>query len=226
MATPDQGLIFSRTKYRQDLPSSEDKPILPDYEPEKDPFPQIFYSPYSITGFVDVSHASATRMRSVTGFLFLLGSHLIAYKTKVQVVTSISSTEAELVAACFAGKMALYLWSVLIQLGFPQVKPTTIFEDNAATIAIVNEGCPSPRTRHLKIQTFAVQLWSMEKAILLKKIYGTANPADGGTKVLDFVKFTRHFNRVNGAHERVDFHSLTRPKIDTSSFQQICPGLN
>ena len=226
LSTPDQGLIFWRTNIRKDLPQTNEEIIKPDYEAEKDPFPQIFSSPYSVTGFVDASHASATRMRSVTGFLFLLGSHLIAYKTKVQAVTSISSTEAELVAACFAGKMALYLRSVLLQLGFPQPKPTLIFEDNAATIAIVNEGRPSPRTRHVKIQTFAVQSWSMEKLILLKKIHGTANPSDGGTKALDFVKFTRHFNRVNGAHGQANFDSITRPQIKTSSFQQICPGLN
>ena len=165
-------------------------------------------------------------MRSVTGFMFLLGMHLIAYKTKVQSVVSISSTEAELVAACFAGKMALYLRAVLLQLGFPQKNPTAIYEDNAATIAIVNDGRPSPRTRHVKIQTFAVQSWSMEKSIILRKIHGTANPADGCTKALDFVKFTRHFQRVNGDHGPVNFLTIVRPVIDTTAFHIICPRLN
>ena len=226
LSTPNQGLIFWRVRTRKDLPASVDKTILPEYEPEKDPFPQIFSSPFSLTGFVDASHASATKMRSVTGFLFLLGSHLIAYKTKVQAVTSISSTEAELVAACFAGKMALYLRAVLLQLGFPQTQPTPIYEDNEATIAIVNDGRPSPRTRHVQIQTFAVQSWSMDKQIVLRKIHGTDNPSNGGTKALDFIKFTRHFNRVNGAHGRANFHSLHRPQIDTTAFQNITPGLN
>ena len=157
MLTPDQGLIFWRTKQRKDLPACKHTIIPPDYQAEKDPYPCKFQNPFEIIGFVDVSHASATKMRSVTGFMFLLGMHLIAYKTKVQSVVSISSTEAELVAACFAGKMALYLRAVLLQLGFPQKNPTAIYEDNAATIAIVNDGRPSPRTRHVKIQTFAVQ---------------------------------------------------------------------
>lgn len=226
MCTPEQGLIFWRTSTRTDLPDSNYTTIQPDYEAEKDAFPTNFNSPYTITGFVDASHASATKMRSVTGFMFLLGAHLVAYKTKVQATVSISSTEAELVAACFAGKMALYLRAVLHQLGFPQEKATDIFEDNAATIAIVNDGRPSPRTRHVKIQTFALQSWRMSSEIVLRKINGTANPADGGTKALDFVKFTRHFNRVNGAHGQISFHTVTRPKLDIALFQQIIPGLN
>ena len=84
-----------------------------DYEAEKDPFPSKFQSPFAITGFVDASHASATKMRSVSGFLFMLGAHLIAYKTKVQSVISISSTKAELVAACNAGKMALHFCDLM-----------------------------------------------------------------------------------------------------------------
>ena len=148
------------------------------------------------------------------------------YKTRLQAVTSISSTEAELVAVCFSGKRALYLQSVLLQLGFPQREPTVIYEDNATTIAIVNEGFPLPRTRHVKIQAISVQSRSMEKDILLKNIHGTAEPLDGGKKALDFVKFARHFSRVNSAHGRASFHSITCPQMDTSCFQKNYPGLN
>ena len=66
----------------------------------------------------------------------------------------------------------------------------------------------------------------MEKSIILQKTHGTANPADGCTKALDFVKFTRHFQLVNGDHGPVNFLIIARPIIVTTAFQRICPGLN
>ena len=41
-----------------------------------------------------------------------------------------SSTKAEFVAASDAGKIALYLRSMLAELGIPQINATIIYEDN------------------------------------------------------------------------------------------------
>ena len=57
---------------------------------------------------------------SVTWLMIMLVGGVIAYKTKFQFAVSLSSTEAEFIAAAEAGKMALYLQSILQQLGFPQ----------------------------------------------------------------------------------------------------------
>ena len=221
-----QELTYWRPTPLQSLPRVPHDIFEVDYNAPKNPFPAIFTYLFTLSGYVDASHATACRMHSVTGFHFLLGENLVAYKTKVQSVVSISSTEAELIAACFAAKMALYLQAVLLQLGFPQTKPTKIFKDNKATIAIVNEGRPSPRTRHIKIQTFTVQSWCMTKQIRLQKIHGTANQADGGKKALGFVNFTRHYCHVNDAHSLAKFATTSRPKGIPSSYTQIVPGLN
>ena len=41
-----------------------------------------------------------------------------------------SSTEAEFVAAADAGKIALYLRSILAEVGIPKINATILYEDN------------------------------------------------------------------------------------------------
>ena len=127
-------------------------------------------------------------------------SHLICWKNKIQSVVAISSTEGELVAACFAGKMIKCVCTITNQIGIPQEKATEIAEDNKATMDIVNEGKPTKRTRHVDIQTFAVQEWRLGGILILKKIHTTVNPADASTKALDSTKFLRHVARMMGLH--------------------------
>jgi len=71
---------------------------------------------------------------------------------------------------------------MLNELGFPQLKPTRIFEDNASTIRIVNARVPTERTRHLDIRFFAIQGWKEQGDIILHHIPGIINPSDDLTK--------------------------------------------
>ena len=60
-----------------------------------------------------------------------------------------------------------YLRSNLSELGYPKLGPTTLFEDNAAAILMVNANRPTPSARHIKIQHFALQEWNAAKEIVL-----------------------------------------------------------
>ena len=62
----------------------------------------------------------------------------IAYKSKSQPIISLITTEAEFVAATDCANTVLYIRSIMIELGLYQENITIIFEDNAATIEIVN----------------------------------------------------------------------------------------
>jgi hypothetical protein len=110
-----------------------------------------------LVGFVDAAHATDLKSRrSVTGFVFCLGGAAIAYKSKLQATVSTSSTEAELIAAMHAAKVAKYLCSILHELGFTQQGPTALYEDNKAAITMINESKPTPCSRHIDIQHFAI----------------------------------------------------------------------
>ena len=55
---------------------------------------------------------------------------VIVYKTILQRVIALSSTEAEFYALSEAGKLALYVRSILEELGIAQHEATPIYEDN------------------------------------------------------------------------------------------------
>ena len=117
-------------------------------------FPQP-HSSIEVAGYVDAAHATdlVTR-RSITGLVFMFCGGPLAYKSKIQSTVSTSSTEAEFLAAVHAAKIAKYLRSILSELGYPQIGPTTLFEDNAAAILMVHANRPTPRARHIDIQHF------------------------------------------------------------------------
>ena len=85
-----------------------------------------------------------TLSRSITGLVFEFCGGPLAYKSKIQSTVSTSSTKAKFLDAVHAAKIAKYLRSILCELvGYPQFGPTTLFEDNAASILMVNANCPT-----------------------------------------------------------------------------------
>jgi hypothetical protein len=59
----------------------------------------------------------------------MFGGGPLAHKSKIHSTVSTSSTEAEFLAAVHAAKIAKYLRLILLDLGYPQLGPTTLFED-------------------------------------------------------------------------------------------------
>ena len=196
-ATKDWGIIYWRpTPVAHfecgELDSPQSNPKIPAF-----PEPQ----PATLVGYVDAAHATdLIQRKSVTGLVFMLAGGAIAYKSKLQTSTATSSTEAELYAAVTAAKMAMYLRSVLNELGFVQGEPTMLYEDNQAVINIVNHSQPTSRTRHVAIQTFAIQDWRASKEIKLGYISTETNIADGLTKGLGWTLHSRHARRAMGHH--------------------------
>ena len=58
-----------------------------------------------------------------------------AWKSKRQSVVAMSSAEAEFVAASSLVQEVIYIRRLLENLGFPQLEPTAILEDNRTCIA-------------------------------------------------------------------------------------------
>ena len=64
----------------------------------------------------------------------MLAGGAIVYISKTQTVTALSSTEAEFYAELAAAKQALYIRSILNDILHSPNEPTTIYEENEATI--------------------------------------------------------------------------------------------
>ena len=194
--TKGWGLFYWRQICLPTLPSGTFTPLSSDSTLPS--FPQPHCST-DLTGYVDAAHATdLTTRRSITGIVFILAGGPLAYKSKIQPTVSTSSTEAEFIAAVHAAKIAKYLRSVLSELGYAQSEPTTLYGDNAAAILMVNANRPTPRSRHIDIQHFAIQEWKAKNEILLRHIPGIINPADSLTKSLGSTLHHRHVRRLMG----------------------------
>ena len=179
-----------------DLPTTEEHTDLPELDEE---FP-VNIKEAVLKGFVDASHGTDFRkMRSITGLIFTFCGGAVVYRSKTQSLTAGSSTEAELIGAYTAGKIARYLRFILKQLGFIQIGPTPIYIDNLSALKIINDNTsPTERTRHMDIRFFGLQDWREDGDISMIHIKGTLNPADDETKSLGWVLHARHCRRSMG----------------------------
>ena len=120
------------------------------------------------------------------------------YKCKFQPTVAGSSTEAEFMAAYDAGKMILFIRSVLWDLHVPQEAATVLFEDNNGCTAMGNAQKPTPRTRHIDIKYFSLCEWVECNLMLLERIDTSINMSDHMTKNLPTILFHCHADFILG----------------------------
>jgi len=174
----------------------------------------------TLFGYVDSNWATDTAHRkSVTGIALLFAGGAVGYKCKYQDTIAHSSTEAEFVAACDAGKMILFFCSLLNDLGFDQPHATILYEDNNGALMMANAQQPTCQTRHLDVKHFALLDWVEQDLILLKTITTYDNAADGITKPLGKQLFYRHADTLLG--RRVPNHIKQRSKITHLMFNDL-----
>lgn len=198
LATIDDGLTYWRTKQCPHLPDVDHpKPVTPHHEWHSNLDTGFQVSP--LFGMVDSDWASdRTHRKSVTGFAFIYAGAAVIYKTRFQTTVAMSSTEAEFVAASDAGKMALYLRSILADLSMPQDDATIIYEDNMGAFKMATAGQPTTRTRHIDIRCFALLDWVEHDLITIERLATTMNTADMLTKSTPRILFHRHNDIMMG----------------------------
>ena len=136
--------------------------------------------------------------RSFTGICIFLSGGVIAYKTKFQPTVALSSTEAKFMAACDAGRMCLFIRSILWDLNIPQEAATITYEDNDGCTAMGNAQKPTNCTCHINIKYFSPCEWIECDLIYLERVDTAINTADHLTKALTQTLFHRHANYLLG----------------------------
>jgi hypothetical protein len=128
--------------------------------------------------------------RSTTGISIKLAGGVITYKTRLQPTVANSSTEAKFMGGHDAGKMVLFLRSILFDLGIPQQAASIIYEDNNGdTAKKANAQKHTSRTRHMDIRYFSLVKWVERDLMILERIHTSINEADHFTKILDRTLF-------------------------------------
>ena len=135
---------------------------------------------------------------SVLGFILSMNRSPIVWKSKWKPCTTLSSAEAEFLAASICGQEVIYIQSLLSDLGFPQQGPTKVYEDNASCIAMGENPVNTERSRHIDTQQFFILDLVLDRLMKLVKCAGTHNPADALTKSLPSPSYEMHMPHMCG----------------------------
>ena len=113
----------------------------------------LFYSSsnnFRLVGYSDSDWAGDLDDRkSTTGFLFYLGDTAFTWISKKQPIVTLSTCEAEYVAAASCVCHAMWLRSLLKELNFAQEEATEIFVDNQSAIALAKNPVFHDRSKHI-----------------------------------------------------------------------------
>ncbi|KAH9752456.1 hypothetical protein KPL71_014688 [Citrus sinensis] len=143
----------------------------------------------SIVGYVYSDFAGDLDGRkSILGYLFMVNGCLISWKATLQSVVTLSSTEAEFIAATEAVKEGKWLSGILNELWLKQ-KIFTIFCDNQSAIHLIKNQIYHERTKHIDVRLHFIRDEVSKGAVSVTKIHTDVNPADALTKVVPTTKF-------------------------------------
>jgi len=145
-----------------------------------------------LTGYVDADGASQEHRRAISGYVFMIDGGAVSWSSKKQELVTLSTAEAEYVAATHAAKEALWLRSLIGEVFSPLESSTTLFGDNKSAIALANGGQYHSRTKHIDIRYHFIRY--IIEAESIKLIYCPTNEqtADTLTKALPSTK-AKHF---------------------------------
>jgi hypothetical protein len=167
-------------------------------------------------GWVDSDFASDIDSRkSMTGYLMSLNGGPISWKSSRQGGVTLSSSEAEFVAASQAGQEVVYLRALLRGFGYTQKGPTEIWEDNASCIMMSEKPTNRDRSRHVDVKVHFLRDLVRDGHVKLLKCAGPQNVSDALTKSLPRPAFEKHREFMVGT--RVPFSvSILRRLLELS----------
>ena len=150
-----------------------------------------------LVGCVDLDYAGdLDKRRSTTGYLFTMASGPVSWRSTLQSIVALSTTEAEYMAAGEAMKEAIWMHGLITDLGLHQ-KQAEVHCDCKSAIHLAKNQVHHARTKHIDIQFHFVREIIDMGTVLLVKIGTADNPADMLTKVVGSVKFQHCLNFAN-----------------------------
>ena len=150
-----------------------------------------------VTGFVDSDFGGdLDRRRSLSGYLFTLCGSAISWKSALQSVVALSTTEAEYIAAAEGVKEATWIRGLVTELGVGQ-EVLTVFCDSQSAIHLTKNNRYHDKTKHIDIKHHFIRDIVEKGDIQVCKVHTSENPSDMLTKPLCATKFQHCLDLVN-----------------------------
>jgi hypothetical protein len=155
----------------------------------------LYYSvsdDYKLVGYSDSDWGGDVDDRkSTSGFVFYIGNTAFTWMSKKQPIVTLSTCEAEYVAATSCVCHAIWLRNMLKELNMPQKEPTKIFVDNKSAIALAKNPVFHDRSKHIDTRYHYIRECVANNNVKLEYVKTHDQAADIFTKPLkreDFVK--------------------------------------
>jgi hypothetical protein len=140
--------------------------------------------------------------KSTSGYVFMIGSGAVSWSSRKQPIVTLSTTEAEFIAAAHCVCQGIWLKRILECIGLTQRKCLTVFCDNSSTIKLSKNPVLHGRSKHIDIRFHFLRNLSCDGSIELVHCASKDQLADIMTKALKLDVF-------ESIRERLGICSLT-----------------
>jgi hypothetical protein len=148
--------------------------------------------PARLMGYTDSDFANCpdTR-RSVSGYCFTLGTGMVTWSAKQQKTISLSTCEAEYVAASDAAKELVWIRTLLREIDFVQPTATPLLCNNTGGITLTEDASYHSKVKHIDINVHSIREHVSLGLLKLHYVRSINNSADIFTKALPRKDFER-----------------------------------
>jgi len=142
------------------------------------------------TTYSDADHAGCKDSRRSTGaYVVKMGTGAVSWRSKLQPIVALSTTEAEYVAACSAGTEICWMRNLFSELGFDLSSTSSpLYVDNQSAIAVARNPEHHGRMKHLDLRYYWLRDEVERKVISVCYCPTREMPADLLTKALPLLK--------------------------------------
>ena len=107
---------------------------------------------HDLIGYTDADGASQEHCCTISGYAFLIDGGAVSWSLCKQELVTLSTVEAEYVAATHAAKECIWLRHLIGELFPSLIKQTTLHCDNQAALKLVTDNNYHARTKHIDIR--------------------------------------------------------------------------
>ncbi|CAL1391443.1 unnamed protein product [Linum trigynum] len=141
----------------------------------------------SLVGYTDSDYAGdADDRKSTSGYAFFLAGGAVSWASKKQPVVTLSTTEAEFIAAAYCASQCVWLRRILEQIGWKGDgnTATTIMCDNSSAIKLSKNPVMHGRSKHIDVRFHFLRELANDGVIVLEHCGSQQQVADIMTKAL------------------------------------------
>ena len=147
---------------------------------------------HDIEGYSDADGATQEHRHAISGYTFIFDGGAISWSSKKQELITLSTAEAEYVAATHAAKEAIWLRKLFGEIYPNSLSPTFLYCDNQSALKLATADNYHARTKHIDVRYHFIREVVARGAIKLAYCQTEDMVADMLTKALPKYKAVAH----------------------------------